>query len=367
MTVHELKKTVENSGIVGAGGGGFPTHMKLDIRAKTVVLNCAECEPLVNVDQYLLANYTQEIISALSIISQALDCDIVIAIKKHYVTAVSAVNKHIEQEPRMGLKLLEATYPAGDEILLLYEALGIIIPPGAFPIESGCIVLNVETVYNIHNAIANGAAVTHKWLTIAGEVEKPVVSRVPVGTSVPDAVKEAGSITTDDPVFIVGGAMMGDATSQVITKTTNAILVLPRDHYLVRRAQSSPSVQLNRVASACCQCRSCTDMCPRYLLGYPIEPHKIMRAASARDPASQAFMGAMYCGLCGLCEMVACPQSLAPRSIIKILRTALVKAGVKAKKHEAKPVSQDLQYRKTAASRLKTRLGLAQYDIGVDV
>jgi len=362
MTLGELKKILEDCGVVGAGGGGFPTHLKIDSRVKTVILNCAECEPLVKVDQFLLAKYPQQIISALKILSDVLNCDIKIAVKKSYSAAISAVEKIIINEPLMELALLNEVYPAGDEILLIHEVLDLVIPPGSFPIESGCAVLNVETVYNISGAIEHGAAVTHKWVTIAGEVKNTRTIRVPVGIPVGEAVEAAGGSTVDYPTYIVGGVMMGDLTTEVITKTTNAIIVLPQDHYLVHRAKFNPSIELNRVASACCQCRNCTDMCPRFLLGYPIEPHKIMRAVAARDATSETFNSAMYCSLCGVCEMVACPQSLAPRSLIKIFRSALVKAGMKPIKCKARPISEGNAYRKVAAKRLVARLGLSKYD-----
>ena len=157
--------------------------------------------------------------------------------------------------------------------------------------------------------------------------------------------------------------MMGSqaAPSDEISKTTNAIIVLPNDHYLIRRFSGNRSADLNRVASACCQCRTCTDLCPRSQVGYPIEPHKIMRALSARDSASDAFHGAMYCSMCGICEMVACPQSLAPRSLIKTFRKAMTEAGVRPQKCDARPVSDASAYRKVDVNRLTVRLGLAKY------
>ena len=365
MSLDELKKIIQDSGIVGCGGAGFPTHLKLDARAETVILNCAECEPLLKVHQQVLSRFTREILSALGRLSVVLDADIVVAVKKTYGSAISAVKAILDEFPRTRLALLDASYPAGDEIMLIYEALGITVPPGTLPIESGCIVLNVETVYNIYNALEHGLPVTQKWLTIAGEVAQPVTALVPVGTPIGEAVKRAGGITTNDPAFLTGGPMMGRIAdeSDTVKKNTNAIIVLPRDHILVRRAGDSHSADLNRVASACCQCRTCTEMCPRHLLGYPVEPNKVMRALSSRDSASKAFHGIMYCSLCGVCEMIACPQSLSPRSLMKTFKGALQKAGVKPEKCGHSPVSPMLEYRKVDVNRLKIRLGLAKYDL----
>jgi len=365
MSIDELKKIIKDCGIVGAGGAGFPTHLKMDSRAKTIVLNCAECEPLLKVHQQLLAQHTCEILSALRKLSEILDVDIIIAIKKSYIDTIAAVNKAIEKHPRMRIALLSTRYPVGDEIILTLEALGIVIPPGTLPIESGCLVLNVETVYNIYNALEHGAAVTHKWVSITGEVAKPTTACIKIGTSIGEVIRAvADGATIENPAIISGGPMMGDlvSLSDTISKTTNALIVLPSDHYLIHGQKSNPSIDLNRVASACCQCRNCTDLCPRHLIGYPLEPHKIMRALSARDSTSEAFNGAMYCSMCGICEMVACPQSLAPRTLIKTFRKAMSEAGIKPQKCENSPVSDAFAYRKVDVNRLKIRLGLSKYD-----
>ena len=393
MSVDELKKIIEDAGIVGAGGGGFPTHLKVDSRADTILLNCAECEPLLTVHQQLLTKYVREILSALGKLSEVLDADVIVAVKKSYTDTISAVKDAaiamgmqsvqsadvstamdsfpapyengftFPNNPRIRLALLHETYPAGDEILLIHETTGKVVQPGTFPIESGCIVLNVETVYNIHNALEHGTAVTHKWLNVIGEVAQPATIRVALGTPISEAIAAAGGTTIKKPAYISGGPMMGSPVtpSDTITKTTNAIIVLPDDHYLIRRFGSNRTADLNRVASACCQCRTCTDLCPRNQIGYPIEPHKIMRALSARDTASNAFHGAMYCSMCGICEMVACPQSLAPRSLIKTFRKAMTEAGVRPQKCNASPISDVIAYRKVDVNRLKMRLGLAKY------
>jgi Na+-translocating ferredoxin:NAD+ oxidoreductase RnfC subunit len=360
--ITQVKEILEKCGVVGAGGAGFPTHLKIDSRANTILLNCAECEPLLQVDQQLLARYAEEILFTLQRLAKILEASVVVAVKKSFTETISAVKEKLSKYPNIRLALLDSVYPAGDEIILIYEAAGIVVPPGSVPLDAGCVVFNTETVYNMYNAIEHGKPVTHKWVTITGEVERPVTAHVPVGISIEDAVKRAGKITIDNPVFIAGGPMMGSVTlpRDKIKKTTKAILVLPAEHNLAR--VKTGGILLNRIASACCQCRVCTDMCPRYLLGYPLEPHKIMRALCARDTKSDAFHGIMYCGLCGLCEKIACPQSLAPRELIKTVKTELSKAGIKPEKHEAAPVSWARHGRSVAQNRLKIRLGLEKYD-----
>jgi Na+-translocating ferredoxin:NAD+ oxidoreductase RnfC subunit len=368
MLIDRLKKIIEDAGVVGAGGAGFPTHLKMDKRADTLLLNCAECEPLFKVHQQLLTRYAADILSALHIIADTLGASLIIAIKKSYGETINAVQLAAAGYPYPAAKiaLLDDTYPAGDEILLIYEAAGVVVPPGTLPIESGFLVLNVETVYNIHLALTNGAPVTHKWVTIAGEVKKPVTARIPLGTTLRKAAERAGGITTANPAFITGGPMMGGISSEneVVTKITNAILVLPAGHPSVKKINRDPGTELNRAASACCQCHTCTDMCPRNLLGYPVEPHRFMRALrSLNVKDTEAYKGLMYCCLCGLCEIACCPQSLAPRTLMKMFKGKLTKAGVKPEKREAAPVHKKREYRRVGEKRLKIRLGLTQYDL----
>ncbi|MCL2171415.1 MAG: hypothetical protein FWB71_04620, partial [Defluviitaleaceae bacterium] len=168
MQLDELKKIIEGAGIVGAGGGGFPTHLKLDARADVVILNCAECEPLLGVDKFLLANFAGEILAGLDKVARVLGARGIVAVKESYGAAISAVEAQLENFYNISIHLLGDFYPAGDEIQLVYEAAGVIVPPGGLPIEAGCIVLNTETVYNIYHALDSGAAVTKKWLTVAG-------------------------------------------------------------------------------------------------------------------------------------------------------------------------------------------------------
>ena len=356
MDIGELRKIIEDCGIVGAGGAGYPTHLKMDARANIILLNCAECEPLLQTDQHLMATYTDEIISALDAIAAVLNARVIIAVKETHKEALAAMEG--KTSASMQMVVLEDAYPAGDEVLLINEACGVVVPPGTFPIDSGFIVLNVETVLNIYYALRDNQPVTHKWVTIAGEVSKPAVVRMEIGVTVEHAVDQAGGATVENPVYISGGPMMGTITAatDAVKKTTNAIIVLPQNHSLARK--SSPQIALNRVASACCQCRSCTDMCPRYLLGYPIEPHKIMRSLAARSADTTAFEGVLYCCGCGICEKIACPQSLSPCSLMKQFKDAMAKEGIRPRKQQPAPISTARQYRKVSSNRLKTRLGV---------
>ena len=361
MDLVTLKALLEEKGVVGAGGAGFPAFRKL-AQAETVIVNCAECEPLLMLHKQLLAAEAEKIVRALNLVAEACGAkDAVIALKHSYTEAISAVKAAGGR-----VKGLPSVYPAGDEVVLIYEVTGKVIQPGAIPISQGVIVFNAETMYNIYYAVFENKAVTEKLVTVTGEVKTPVTLQADLGTTIQALVEEAGGATVKDPVYLVGGPMMGalqEAGFQ-ITKTTNAVIVLPRDHPLVLRKQTRISSELRRASSACCQCRTCTDLCPRHLLGHPIEPHKFMRAAANRnfeDPT--VFLNAMYCSGCGVCEAYACPQGLSPRNLIGAYKAGMRQAGVSAPKVEGCTPAPDRAYHQVPSHRLAARLGLSKYDI----
>ena len=152
--------------------------------------------------------------------------------------------------------------------------------------------------------------------------------------------------------------------SEPVTKTTNAVLVLPADHGIVTKKNRTSAIDLKRAASICCQCNTCTDLCPRHALGHPIDPARFMRAASNQDFRDMnPYVNAAFCCSCGVCEMYACPQSLAPRTLLADMKAGLRKAGVKPPAGAVpKPGKQEREYRKVPEERLMARLGLTKYD-----
>ena len=255
----------------------------------------------------------------------------------------------------------------GDEVVLVYEATGKVIRPGGLPIEEGVAVFNVETVYNVYRAVEHQIPVQDKLVTVVGEVERPVTVRVPIGASLKDVVAYAGEITAKDPAYLVGGPMMGNLMEETapVTKTTNAVIVLERSHTLVQRKNRNTAIDLKRAASSCCQCETCTSLCPRHSLGHPIEPHRFMRSAANQDfQDTNVFLYTMFCSSCGLCENFSCPQGLAPRSLIAEYKAELRRAGVKIPSDvQAAPVEPGREYRKVPEKRLAARLGLSRYDV----
>lgn len=367
MDKTKLSKILQEAGVVGAGGAGFPTYAKLDDRAKTIILNCAECEPLLKLHRQLLEKYAWEIMSTFKLIGEAVGAnEMIIGIKKAYKKTVEALQGYVGEFEGMRLGLLDEIYPAGDEVVLIYEVTGKQVRPGGLPIESGVAVFNVETVYNVYQAL-NGQPVSDKLVSVVGEVQQPVTVRVPLGITVDEVVALAGGTTIKDPVYIMGGPMMGNIVSgiQPITKTSNAILVLPSDHPVVVKKKSNASIDLKRAAASCCQCTMCTDLCPRHLLGHPIEPHKFMLAATCKDAQkTEIFINTMFCSSCGLCEMYSCMQGLSPRTLMAEYKAGLRKAGVTVPKDvQAKSVGFERTYRKVPMERLMARIGLSKYNV----
>jgi Na+-translocating ferredoxin:NAD+ oxidoreductase RnfC subunit len=361
----DLLDKVKEAGVIGAGGAGFPTHVKLQAKAEYILINGAECEPLLRLHRQLLKFHAPVIIEAFEKTREVLGAkEAIVCIKDHYKGAIEAVTALLPKYPKLRIKILPIVYPAGDEIVMIYEATGKVVRPGGLPIEQGVAVFNVETMYNAYYAL-KGEPLTSKLVTIAGEVKNPMTVRVPLGVTLKELVEYAGGETIDDYVYWTGGPMMGfiDSPNSPVTKTTNSVFVLPSDHYLIRRTRSDYKVETARAAASCCQCKMCTDLCPRNNLGHPIEPHKIMLSASCGNFKDiNSYLNTFYCSSCGVCEMYACPQGLSPRKLIQTVKMALRASGVTPPSDvKASSVSPIREYRKIPLDRLVSRLGVKKY------
>lgn len=368
MNSKELSQAIRESGVVGAGGAGFPTYIKMDERANTIIMNCAECEPLIKLHRQLLELYPYEIMKTLSLIAELVQAEeAVIGIKKEYKATIDALYDCIDDFPKIRIHMLDSVYPMGDELVLIYETTHKVVKPGHLPIEEGIAVFNVETIYNIYKTIDEKKPVTDKVVSIIGEVTNPITVRVPLGSTIKEVVALAGAVTTKEPSYLIGGPMMGTIGVEItpITKTTNAILVLPKDHYLINKKKSNVKIEIKRAASICCQCQMCTDLCPRQGLGHPVEPHLFMRAIANADTQNiKPFLNSLLCSSCGVCELYSCPQGLSPRSLMGECKTKLRQEGVKVPRDiEPNPIQEARAYRKIPEERLEARLGLQQYDV----
>ena len=368
MNFKEFSELVKDMGLAGAGGAGFPSYAKLDKKTETVILNCAECEPLFKMHRQLLTKYTYEIISMLDTVTKLLDAkEFIIAVKEEYAETVEAVRAVIGDYKSGKLSLLSEVYPAGDEVVLIYEVTKKCVPPGNIPLSVGVCVFNVETVLNMYKAVTFSEPVTKKYVTVAGKVKNSGTFLVPVGTKFSELIELAGGKTTEKSAVLKGGPMTGFLSSEqdVVTKNTNGVLVFEDTHPVIMKRKARTSTSLARAKSSCCQCRMCTDLCPRHLLGMPVDPSAFMNAVSNGAVGdSKVIADAMYCVSCGLCELYSCSQGLNPRSLIDEFKKKMRDEGVKPEVFDKcdKDVLSSREYRKVPMRRLKERLDLVRYD-----
>ena len=357
-----VKEKIEKASVVGAGGAGFPAHIKISENIDTILINGVECEPLLKTDFYLIKTYKKELFEALNFLCSELNIKSgVIAIKKH--TAELLNIKDNESDNRASFKIVGDIYPAGDEIILIKEALGKAVPPGNLPLSVSVVVFNVETLLNIKNAVTYDKPVTEKFFTVGGNTEKTYVVKADIGTKVDYVFKKLGIKVPDNCVVLDGGPMMGkiiNHNTAEITKTTKGLLIIEKNTLCIKQKLTNLGTALNRASGSCCGCRMCTDMCPRYLMGYPIEPHKIL-SAFPKNGVTKTHKGAFYCSNCGVCETIACPQNISPNKLFAKTKSELIKDGIKLDKYDAAAPKGVREYRKIPVSRVIDRLGIRKY------
>lgn len=364
-----LLDMVREAGIVGAGGAGFPTHVKLGSKAEYILLNGAECEPLLRVDQQLMVLFPDEIIKGFETAGKFVGASKgLIGIKGKHKKVVSILQERIEAlqvGDFVEVKELPDIYPAGDEQVLVYELTGRVVPETGIPIEVGCVVVNSETALNIYYASIN-EPVTQTYITVAGDIPKPLTVRVPVGTPIIDVLKLSGVENFHNYAVIDGGPMMGPVMRNLegyVTKKSKGFVILKKDHYLIRK-KSVGLEQARRVnRSACEQCRMCTDMCPRYLLGHEIQPHKIMNALNYALEDMEGQKIAQLCCQCNLCELFSCPAGLYPKSANVYFKGKLAEENMRYTRKKLEfTARKSREYRLLPSKRLIARLGLYHFD-----
>ncbi len=357
------QETIAQSGVVGAGGAGFPTHVKLSGQADTVVINAAECEPLLHKDKELILSRGEELIAGLALGMQLVGAARgVVGIKGKYQSVIDRLRPKLAKG--MEIIPLDDAYPSGDEFILVYETLGRVIPPGGIPLAVGAVVMNVETAINV--AAAPRTPVVEKYVSVAGAVEHPCTVRVPIGAPLAACLGPAGKILIPDPCFVIGGIMMGQLESDLskpVTKTTGGIIVLPRENVVVRRMSRSWNDIAKIGRSACDQCSFCTELCPRNLLGHPIEPHRAMRSLGFNLSRQSDVPGTQFCCECNLCSMYSCPEDLDPKNVCAENKRRLL---AEKKRYENPPFQQNraalhMKNRKAPTHRLMQKAGLTSY------
>lgn len=354
------------AGVVGAGGGGFPTHVKLAGKARIVIANGAECEPLLHKDAVVMERFASQLVRGMHFTMESVGAtEGVIGIKAKKKEAIKAISAAC-QGTSIRVQLLGDYYPAGDEYDLVYTVTGQLIPPGGIPLNVGAVVCNVETLVNIAAAV-DGKPVVQKILTISGAVKHPTTLTAPIGTSLRECIEAAGGVTTSEPVLCIGGLMMGEPTLNLdtpVTKTTTGVIVLPRSHPLVQRKLTTPEARARIGKSACDQCRYCTEYCPRYLLGYAVEPHQVMRSLAFTGTGADRWnQFASFCCACGLCTLYGCPEQLFPKEACDESKVALRQAGLKYNGPTTVRVHPMRDGRRVPIAALTRKLGVTAYDV----
>ncbi len=311
MTAALSIERLRDHGVVGAGGAGFPTYEKLGSRVEIAIANAAECEPLLHKDKEILHHHGEEVLDGLLQVAAAVGASRAqLAIKEKYEELITELTGPCASR---GIEIcrLGDFYPAGDEFITVAETTGRVIPPGGLPRDVGCLVQNVETLLNVRR----DAPVTHKYLSIAGDVPEPVTVRAPIGISYGDVFTALGIEPSSIGAVLIGGVMMGQAMAsfdEVVTRTTGALLCFPADHVVPRKYGLGPPIKSRIGRSACDQCSFCTELCPRYLLGHPVEPHVAMRGLGFNMLGDAPILGSQFCCECNLCSLYSCPEDLFP-------------------------------------------------------
>ena len=364
-----LLDKIKSAGVVGAGGAGFPTHVKLASKADYILMNAAECEPLLRVDQQIMDIYCDDIIHGFEMAGRLVEAKkAIIGIKykhKHVIQKLRQRISELNLDDYISVNELKDVYPAGDEQVLVYELTGRVVPEMGIPLNVGCVVVNSETCLNIYNSM-NDVAVTDSYVTIAGDIDNPCTLKVPVGTPLRKLFELANISNIEDYGIIDGGPMMGPLLSNLessVTKKSKGYILLKKEHSLIKNkgVDQAQAKKLNR--GSCEQCRMCTDLCPRYLLGHNLQPHKMVRTQAYNIDDLTGQQTAQLCVQCNRCELFSCPIGIKPMHANNYFRAKLLNEGIKySASKEVFEVRNNRDFRLVPTKRLIARLGLYKYD-----
>ena len=361
-----LVEHICSAGVVGCGGAGFPSHRKAASKVEMVVANGAECEPLLHKDLELMMREPEAVVSGMNLLMSATGAQRgIIGVKKKYEDKLEGITGAL-RGTNMTIQFLGDFYPTGDEYVLVYETTGRLIPPQGIPLDVGVVVQNVETLRNLHLAAQDHPSIT-KYISVAGAVVHPSTFEVPIGISFNDVIAAAGGATDAHTAVFVSGIMMGTLETDLtlpVTKTCAGLIVLPVNHRLIQR-KSLPMTAMHRIGkSACDQCSFCTEFCPRYLLGYDVQPHKVMRSLSFTATGEDIWnQSAQLCCSCGLCTLYSCPEDLYPKEACDKAKTDLRAKEIKWVGDHDIRIHPMYNGRHVPLKKLIDKLGIDEYDV----
>lgn len=319
LSAEQIRDLMRQTGLVGMGGAGFPTHVKYQPlegkRIETVILNGAECEPYLTCDHRLMVEVPGKVILGLQAMMKAAGVDrAYIGIEVNKPDAIEILTREASADPRIQVVPLEVKYPQGEEKMLINAITNRVVPAGGLPLDVGVVVNNIATAVALAEAIQDGVPLISRVVTVTGAVNNPCNLRVKLGTSVNQLVDYCGGFTGTPGRIILGGPMTGPAQYRLdlpVIKTTSGVLIQDRSE--IQLLEDSP----------CVRCARCVDVCP-----YNLMPCFIADAIEAGDLALAEKYGVMDCRECGSCTFI-CP---ARRPITQNIKTAKAKITAAKKK-----------------------------------
>lgn len=321
LSKEEIRNIVKEAGIVGLGGAGFPTHVKLTPKDEsaidTIIVNGAECEPYLTSDYRMMLEEPESIIKGLNVILQLFDnAKGIIGIENNKPEAIKKMTELVKDEPRITVCPLLTKYPQGGERSLIYAVTGRKINSSMLPADAGCIVDNVDTVISIYNAVCKTTPLIRRIITVTGDaIANPQNYSVRTGTSYKELLEASGGFKTEPEKVISGGPMMGQALFNLeipVTKTSSALTCMTKDEVAVH------------APSACIRCGRCVSVCPSHVV-----PQMMMDAAERSDIERFTALNGMECCECGCCTYV-CPAKRPLTQAFKEMRKTVAASRKKA-------------------------------------
>ena len=298
LSKQEIRDIVKEAGIVGLGGAGFPTHVKLapkdESKLEYILVNGAECEPYLTSDYRLMMEEPEKLVGGLKVILQLFDnAKGVIGIENNKPEAIKKLQELVKGESRIEVCPLQTKYPQGGERSLIYAVTGRKVNSSMLPADAGCIVDNVDTVISVYNAVCKTTPLMRRVVTVTGDaIANPQNFQVKIGTNMQELIEAAGGFKTEPEKLIAGGPMMGMAlfgTDIPVTKTNSALLCMSKDEVAAN------------AETPCIRCGKCVSVCPSHIV-----PVKMMKAALKGDCEAFEKVGGMECMECGSCTFI-CP------------------------------------------------------------
>lgn len=315
MTREEIIEAIKEAGIVGMGGAGFPTHVKLSPKEPEkisyVIANCAECEPYLTSDYRRMLEEPEKLIGGMKVILKLFpNAKGILAVEDNKPDCIALLKELTAGESRIGVRALETKYPQGGERMLIYAVTGRKVNSSMLPADVGCVVNNVDTMVAVYRAVVEGKPLTERIVTLTGDAMKdPCNYRIPIGMSYEELLEIAGGYRVHPAKVICGGPMMGMALFDLkipTTKTSTALLALSTDE--VRAMEPGP----------CIRCGRCIEVCPGRVM-----PSELATFAQHFDEEAFLENGGMECCECGCCSYV-CPAKRQLTQSIKSMRKIML-------------------------------------------